>query len=54
MSCLYHNTFLLLKLQLEERIDSLSKEARSHRNSLEASQLTVGELREGLKQVSYV
>ena len=41
----------LFFLQLEERIDSLSKEARSYKNSHEAAVLTVNQLREELKQV---
>ena len=38
-------------MQLEERIDSLSKEARAHKTSNEAAQMLITELREELKQV---
>ncbi len=41
-------------LQLEERIDSLSKEARAHKAAAEAGQMTVHELREELKQVCLI
>ena len=42
---------LLCMLQLEERIDTLSKEARAHKTATEAAQLLIGELREELQQV---
>ena len=45
-------TFLFLLSQLEERIDTLSKEARAHKSSSEASQILISELREELTQVS--
>lgn len=38
--------------QLEERIDTLSKEARAQKTSAEASQILISELREELTQVS--
>lgn len=40
-----------LCLQLEERIDTLSKEARAHKTATEAAQILIGELREELQQV---
>ena len=40
-----------MSTQLEERIDTLSKEARAHKTATEAAQLLIGELREELKQV---
>lgn len=44
----------ILFLQLEERIDTLSKEARAHKTATEAAQILIGELREELQQVSSV
>ena len=38
-------------LQLEERIDTLSKEARAHKTATESAQLLIAELREELQQV---
>ena len=36
---------------MEERIDTLSKEARAHKTATEAAQLMIGVLREELQQV---
>ena len=41
----------LLCFQLEERIDTLSKESRAHKTATEAAQLLIRELREELQQV---
>ena len=38
-------------MQLEERIDTLSKEARAHKTATESAQLLIKELREELQQV---
>ena len=43
---------LMSCFQLEERIDMLSKESRTHKMALDAAQLQMGELREELQQVS--
>ncbi len=39
-------------MQLEERIDTLSKECRAHKTSADLSQLMLKEVREELQQVS--
>jgi hypothetical protein len=41
---------LFFYLQLEERIDTLSKEARAHKTATEVAQLLIAELREELQQ----
>ena len=45
------NYCLLFFVQLEERIDTLSKEGRAHKTSSDAAQQLIGELREELQQV---
>ena len=47
-----HTLCFFLCYQLEERIDTLSKEARAQKSSAEASQILISELREELTQVS--
>ena len=44
----------LLSLQLEERIDTLSKEGRASKSSIEAGHMQIRELKEELQQVRYV
>ena len=46
--------FSCVPIQLEERIDTLSKEARAHKTATEAAQLQIAELREELKQVRII
>ena len=43
---------LPFNLQLEERIDTLSKECRAKKSSAEAAQIQISELREELQQAS--
>jgi len=43
----------LLLSQLEERIDTLSKESRAHKTSADLSQQMLKEVREELQQVSH-
>ena len=50
------NFLLLVKafldlLQLEERIDTLSKEGRTHKTGREAANILIAEMREELQQV---
>ncbi len=49
MNFVQHITSFLL--QLEERIDTLSKECRAHKTSADLSQLMLKEVREELQQV---
>ena len=48
------NYYLLFFVQLEERIDTLSKEGRAQKTSSDAAQQLIGELREELQQVNVV
>ena len=40
-------------IQLEERIDTLSKEGRSHKTGKEAANILISEIREELQQVKF-
>lgn len=51
-SHLYVGLDLPFYLQLEERIDTLSKEGRAKKSSAEAAQIQISELREELQQVN--
>lgn len=42
--------YIDISLQLEERIDSLSKECRASKSSLNAANILINELREELQQ----
>ena len=49
--CSVERNYLSLVLQLEERIDTLSKESRAHKTSADLSQQMHREVKEELQQV---